>query len=254
MIAKGKSITHLAASIGYVNRNVKVATVLDKNIASEDPAGVTREFKIFQNMNSRCQRSNLSFVISPTIEDGRKMQMQDLREVSQQFLREMKLNNHQYIAFVHEDTAHKHIHLYANRIDYQGKAYNDQFISNRAAVVAEKIALERGLHTARSIQAERSQKLGKQQEVATIRHISKELLRQKGVNSVEKFVDKFNKEGQTRGLQAEAYCNKAGRFQGLRFYAHGIKYKASEVDKSLRKQALEKTLSIKEKRMEMCIH
>lgn len=103
--------------------------MLDKDIVSENPKEVAKEFKAFQNINQRCERNSFSFVISPTVKDGKNLSEEQLRYINTSFLRKMELENHQYIAFVHQNTAHKHIHLYVNRIDYQGKAYNDRFIS-----------------------------------------------------------------------------------------------------------------------------
>ncbi|MHA7877945.1 MAG: hypothetical protein ACX93T_03445 [Bacteroidota bacterium] len=69
MIAKGKSIRHLSASIDYA-RIREQATVLDKNIVTHTPQDVAKEFKAFQDINQRCARNSFSFVISPTVKDG----------------------------------------------------------------------------------------------------------------------------------------------------------------------------------------
>jgi len=245
MIAKGKSISHLCASISYALGREE-AVILDKNIASETPSQVAKEFKLFQELNQRCQRNSLSFVLSPTISDGQKLSLDQLETINKSFLEKMNLDNHQYIAFVHQNTEHKHIHLYVNRIDYQGKAYNDTFISNRSAHVAEAIANDMDLQTAREVQEGRQ----KEREVdypqmKHIKELAKATLREKGVNSVDKFVSVFNQAGAQHGLSAEAYHNKSGAFQGLRFYAGQHKFKASQIDRSLSKQNIEHTLERK---------
>ncbi|MEM9416987.1 MAG: relaxase/mobilization nuclease domain-containing protein [Bacteroidota bacterium] len=244
MIAKGKSISHLSASINYA-LDREEAVILDKNIVAEAPHEVAKEFKMFQVFNERCERNNLSFVISPTIKDGKALTQGQFVELNKAFLKAMKLEDHQYIAFVHKNTAHKHIHLYVNRIGYQGKAYNDQFISNRASRAAEGIAQQMGLQTAKEMQ---QLKHAKRQSVwPGMRHI-KELAHQtlsaSGVRSVEGFVAAFNKKGAVSGFRAEAYHNNQGAFQGLRFYAGDEKFKASEIDRSLGKKQLERTLGL----------
>lgn len=242
MIAKGKSISHLSASITYALGREE-AIILDKNIASETPHQVAKEFKLFQDLNQRCERNNLSFVLSPTIQDGQKLSLEQLEIINKSFLEKMKLESHQYIAFVHQNTEHKHIHLYVNRINYQGKAYNDNFISNRSAHVAESIANDMGLQTAREVQQGRQQK--RQIDYPQMKHIkelAKATLREQGVNSVDKFVTSFNQAGAENGFRTEAYNNKSGAFQGLRFYAGETKFKASEIDRALSKQNIELTL------------
>jgi ERCC4-related helicase len=114
---------------------------------------------------------------------------------------------------VHINTHHKHIHLYVNRIDYSGKAYDDQFISNRSAHVAESIAKVIGLQTAREVQQVRDQQ--RQVEHPEIRHIkelAKTTLEHQEARSVTKFTHLFNQAGAKDGLRAEAYNNKNGSF------------------------------------------
>jgi hypothetical protein len=244
MIAKGKSIRHLGASINYAIAKEE-AVVLDKNIVAETPKEVAQEFQAFQERNHRCERNSLSFVISPTVQDGKEMNEDHLRSINASFLSKMGLENHQYIAFVHQNTPHKHIHLYVNRIDYQGKAYNDQFISNRCAHVAEGIAKDRGLETAK--EAKRARLMEKRissPEMADIKQLAHSTLKQKEVASVDRFVDVFNRSGAERGFRAEAYRSKSGAFSGLRFYVGDKKFKASEVDRSLSKQKIEKRLDL----------
>lgn len=244
MIAKGKSIRHLGASINYAISKEE-SVVLDKNIVAETPKEVAQEFQAFQERNHRCERNSLSFVISPTVQDGKEMNEDHLRSINAAFLSKMGLEQHQYIAFVHKNTPHKHIHLYVNRIDYQGKAYNDQFVSNRCAHVAEGIAKDRGLETAK--EAKRSRLMEKRMrspEMADIKQLADRTLKQKGIGSVDKFVSTFNSAGASLGLRSEAYNNKSGAFSGLRFYVGDKKFKASEVDRSLAKQQLEKRLDL----------
>ena len=242
MIAKGRSISHLRASINYA-LSKEAAVVLDKNIVAATPTEVAKEFKLFQDFNERCERNSFSFVISPTIEDGKNLSQEQLASINKSFLEEMKLQDHQHIAFVHENTEHKHIHLYVNRIDYSGHAYNDQFISNRAAHVAEGIAQEMGLQTAKEVQQlRRRERQVERPEMERIKHLAHATLQQREVNAVEQFVSAFNEAGAEEGLRAEAYNNKKGQFQGLRFYAGEEKFKASEIDRSLSKQPLEHTL------------
>jgi Relaxase/Mobilisation nuclease domain len=242
MIAKGKSISHISASIQYALRSEE-ATVLDKNIISQEPHEVAKEFKLFQELNERCERNSLSFVLSPAISDGKKLSNEQLESINKSFLEKMQLGDHQYIAFVHKNTEHKHIHLYVNRIDYTGKAYDDQFISNRSAQVAENIAKEMDLQTAKEVQQARHQiKQLEYPQMESIKQIAKATLAQREANSVSEFVNLFNEAGSNAGFRSEAYNNKNGTFQGLRFYAGDHKFKASEIDRSLSKQNLERTL------------
>ncbi len=50
-------------------------------------------------------------------------------EIALNFLKRMKLDDHQYVSFLHTDEKHKHLHIFVNRINFNGKAYKDHFVS-----------------------------------------------------------------------------------------------------------------------------
>lgn len=240
MIAIGKSISHISASISYAQKSEK-GILLDKNIVSETGYGVAKEFKIFQDMNSRCGRNSLSFVLSPSIEDGKQLSLDALKSINHSFLDKMGLKNHQYISFVHSNKAHKHIHLYVNRISKSGEAYKDNYISNRSSRAAETISHEMGLTPAKEVQhAKTRDKLIQHASIQNVKELAKSLLKDRNIHSVDAFSKSFNKEGAPFHMRTEAYHNKQGDFQGLRFYITQAgkeeRFKASEIDRSLAKQ------------------
>ena len=97
MIARGKSIRHLSASINYALSREQ-ATVLDKNIVAETPQDVAKEFKTFQDSTQRCERNSFAFVMSPTVKDGKNLSEEQLRYINTEFLKKMKLDQHQYMS------------------------------------------------------------------------------------------------------------------------------------------------------------
>lgn len=241
MIARGKSISHIVPSIRYACK--EEAVILDKNIVSDTAKGVSEEFKLFQDLNSRCERNTLSFVISPSISDGKRLDTSDLIDINNRFLSCMGLEQHQYIAFTHTDKPHKHIHLYVNRIDPSGKAYNDQFIGNRCAQAAEGIAKDLGLQTAKESQlAKKLEHSSHHSELSKIKNLSDHVLSDRSIDTLDKFSSRFNKLGQPYDLHVSPYHNQSGSFQGFRFFSGTAKFKASDVDRRLSKQNLSRTL------------
>lgn len=82
MIGKGKSIAHTGQSMGYGwNQEKGAELVHSQNLAGETAKQVTEEFKLVQEMNPRCQKNTLSFVLSPTKEDGKELTNKKLDEV-----------------------------------------------------------------------------------------------------------------------------------------------------------------------------
>ena len=126
MIGKGKAIAHTRASMAYGwNQEKNAEVVFRQHLVGENPKEISREFQLIQEQNSNCKKNTLSFVLSPTVEDGKKLHKAELQKICSSFMEKMNLGERQAIAFVHRDKQHLHIHLYVNRIDFNGTAYND---------------------------------------------------------------------------------------------------------------------------------
>ena len=162
MIGKGKAIAHARASIEYGWNQEKGAEIVHIQFVSGDnPKEISDEFKMVQDQNTRCQKNTLSFILSPTVEDGKSLSKEQLGELAEKFLKEMKLQERQAIAFVHRDKEHTHVHLYVNRIGFDGRAYNDSFIGKQSQVAAERVAKQMGLTTVREVQQEKLNEIKK---------------------------------------------------------------------------------------------
>ncbi|WP_339727691.1 relaxase/mobilization nuclease domain-containing protein [Maribacter stanieri] len=228
MIGMGKSIAHTGASMAYGWNNEKDAeVVLSQYVAGDNAKEVTEEFKITHEMNARCKKNTLSFVISPTVEDGKKLDNERLREMTERFLREMRLKERQAIAFVHRDKEHTHVHLYVNRIDFEGKAYNDSFIGKRSQAAAENVAKEMGLTTVREVQMEQ------QLQSMAIRNEIRKIHERTMANEQLKTLDAYIKAMKAQNVAVVPSINKAKRLQGFRFEYKGQSFKGSEVHRSM---------------------
>ena len=228
MIGKGKSIAHTGASMEYGwNQEKGAEVVFSQHVAGNDAKQITEEFKLVQEQNVRCQKNTLSFVLSPTREDGKNLTAEKLKEMTQRFIKEMQLRERQAIAFVHRDKAHTHIHLYVNRIGFDGKAYNDSFIGKRSQLAAENVAKEMGLTTAKEVQLE------KELDSIKVRLEIKNVHQRVMENDRPKTLDGYIKAMKERNIEVIPSINKANRLQGFRFQYKGQNFKASEVHRSM---------------------
>ena len=156
MIGKGKSISHTKASIQYGWNEEKDAKIVFTHLLmSNNPNDITKEFEFIQKFNSNCKKNTMSFVLSPTVADGKNLTINNLHKITKEFISEMNIAERQTIAFVHQDKEHKHVHIYVNRIDFHGNAYNDSFIGKRSQKAAEKVAIINGLKTVKQVQKEK---------------------------------------------------------------------------------------------------
>src|SRR5690606_835361 len=172
-------------------------------------------------------KNTLSLVLSPTIEDGKSLKQKELKEICERFMKEMKLGDRQAIAFVHKDKDHKHIHLYVNRIDFDGKAYNDSFSGKRSKLSAEKVAGEMKLTTVKQVQMEKEFNLKDIRSEIKRRHDV--VMKQHHPKSFNQYIElmKANK------VEIIPCINKAGKLQGFRFEFDGYNLKGSEVHRSM---------------------
>lgn len=238
MIGKGKSISHTRASMSYGwNQEKDAEVVLKEFLHGDSPAEITKEFKMLQDQNYHCTKNTLSFVISPTIEDGKRLEAKELKEITERFIKEMNLCNRQAIAFVHRDKDHKHIHLYVNRIDFKGVAYNDSFIGKRSQLAAEKVAERMQLTTVKQVQFERA---------FNLREIRTEIKRRHELTLKQfrpRSFDDYIKGMETNGVKVIPTINNQNKLQGFRFEFDGYNLKGSEVHRNMSVGNIGKQLS-----------
>lgn len=228
MIGKGKSISHTGASMSYGWNQEKDAEVVYKQLlAGDNPKEVTEEFKIIQEQNQKTKNNTLSFVLSPTVEDGKELSRKQLKELTKKFIVEMKLKERQAIAFVHRDKQHTHIHLYVNRIDFNGKAYKDNFIGKRSQYAAERVAKEMGLTTVREVQQEKLNELKSIR--ASIKQINEKVMVEMRPKDFDQYI-KYMKQNEVKVIPS---INRQNQFQGFRFEYKGNNLKGSEVHRSM---------------------
>jgi hypothetical protein len=228
MIGKGKSISHTKASMSYGWDQEKDAEIVLKEfLYGDSPAEITKEFKMLQDQNHNCTKNTLSFIISPTIEDGKRLEAKDLNEITKRFMNEMKLGERQAVAFVHKDKEHNHVHLYVNRIDFGGVAYNDSFIGKRSQLAAEKVAENMGLTTVKQVQFEKE---------FNLREIRSEINRRHDLTMKQlqpKTLDDYVKCMQANGVKVIPTINNQNKLQGFRFKFDGHNLKGSEVHRNM---------------------
>ena len=224
----GKSISHTSASMAYGLREEKKPEIVHSQyLAGDTPKEITQEFRTIQQQNHQCKKNTLSFVLSPTIKNGKEMKNKELQEITQRFLKQMKLQENQAIAFVHRNRKHVHIHLYVNRINFQGEAYKDNFIGKRSQQAAERVAKEMGLTTVREVQ---QQKLDKAKDMRMIL----KRIHEKVIKEVRpKDFDQYIKAMEAYPIKVIPSINKQNQLQGFRFEFAGQNLKGSEVHRSM---------------------
>lgn len=230
MVGMGTSIQHGGNAIDYAINKEKSEIIEKQLIVGSSGNEIKNEFKMFQDLNKRAINNDLSFVLSPDPKDGKLLSNEDFKKIARDFLKKMNLEKNQAIVIKHSDKKHTHLHLFVNRIDSNGKAYNDSFIGTKSQQVAHEIAKEKGLVSAKEVKRENElERDNKNKEVKQkIKEYHKKIMKQRPKNFQE-YSKMMNKEG----VQIKPTINKQKVMQGYRIELKGSNLKASEVDRSM---------------------
>lgn len=232
MIGKAKSISHIANAVNYAKNKIKAEEICRYRLAGETGAEIAKEFRLFQNLNARCQRNAFSFVLSPSREDGNRLTKSDFINIAERFLGYMNLSDNQSISFLHKDRQHTHLHIYVNRINTEGKAAKDNYIGKKAQRVAERIAREMNLTVAREVQ------LAKENRLRRIIGMAHDRIWQRQPDDIFEYARLMQQEGVTTHLKQASN----GKVVGMKFQIGEDSIKASSVHRALSAGNLQKLI------------
>ncbi|MFW2134797.1 relaxase/mobilization nuclease domain-containing protein [Chryseobacterium sp. TY4] len=237
MIGKAKACSGGGALNNYVLNEGK-GYELDRNmLCGSTPKEILDEMSGIQNMNSTATNKTFSLVISPDPIDGKNISDKELKEITRDFMNRLGINpkEQQFIAFVHTEKEHKHIHIIANRVRENGTLIPDNHIGKKAQYAAHEIAQERGLVSAKQKQFDNINSL----EIANTnsKGLKKEILNKHNqvMNSRPRYFENYQKQMLKLGIDVQPTINKQGQVQGHRLIdiASGTSFKASEINKNL---------------------
>lgn len=252
MIGKVKACKGSGILSTYVMKDGK-GYELDRNgLSGTTPEEITQEMKIIQDQNTRAENKTFSMVLSPTIKDGENLSNKELREITREFMAKLGIDpkEQQYIAYIHTEKKHKHIHVIANRVQDNGKLLPDHFIGKKAQTAAHEIAVDRGLTSAKEVKNKNELKLD--QVLLNEMYSKHQKVMQRHPQSMELYREAMKREG----IEVIPTINKQGKLQGHRYkdLATGKCFKASQVHRNLSLQNLLKQGLPLEKSVELPKH
>ena len=167
--------------------------------------------------------NTISIVLSPSVEDGKSLTNPELRQITRDYLQGMELSDHQYVAYTHSDRKHKHVHLYVNRINSHGEAYNDSYIGKKSQRIADEVAKKRGLVRAKEVQKVKEHSL--KEAKANIKEAHLKVMKSKPTS-----FHSYTKRMKTIGVDVFPSVNKKGETLGFKVAIKGFEpIKASAV-------------------------
>ena len=226
MVSKASATYGSAQAIDYILNDKGKAVEIDRNLlAGEDGKEIISEFREVQAMNTNCVKNTYSIFLSPSQEKG--ISNQEFIDFGRAHLKNLGLENNQYIMAVHRSTQTPHIHIIVNRISLNGSAHNDQFISKKAQESAEIIAKKYGLITAKEI------KMIKDLSLKAIKNEISEV--HKFAKMKSKNFDQYKDYMYSKGVIVEPTINLNNELQGYKLVhkESDIKFKASQINKKV---------------------
>jgi hypothetical protein len=229
----GKAVAHIGSLVNYVFKEEKDAKLLySEGLDTSSPKAILGDFEMIKN--TRLKNQYLSMVISPAeLQTGDDL----FKDLLKDTLSELGLSDTQYIAVLHDNTEHKHLHILLNRTDYKGKTFNDSYIGLRAKKFSKELADKYQLESAYDKQGKRS----KQQSLKNSKYhkdlegsiqytksLLNEILKHPDLKSIDQIYDHFRSNGVD--VNITQHTNKT---YGVTLTHNDQKMKASQVSRLL---------------------
>lgn len=122
----------------------RVSWVGFRNLLTEDPEDVPALMRATANQSTRCKSPVYHYAISWHRDHSPSDDL--MRDIADATLKDMGLDEHQVFLMAHDDTAHRHIHIIANRVHPETiKAWSNSQDYRRLEISLRKQAEARGL-------------------------------------------------------------------------------------------------------------
>jgi len=236
MISKAKSCIGGFSLFQYVINENKGYELLRNGVCGETALEIFQEMKILQDQNQRAKNKLFSFVLSPNIEDGKRMSKTQLKSLLKDYFLDLGFNpeKEQFLAFVHDEKKHIHIHVLMNRIQQNFQLHNDHYIGLRAQWSAHRTAEKFGLISAKQIRIE---KIKEAEKNSIEKSLKSEIIKKhqqvlaSNPFTLENYISRMYK----LGISFIPSITKQGQLQGyrLRDQESQEEFKASDINKSL---------------------
>lgn len=237
MIGLAKACSGGGALANYVLDEKKGYELDRNNVCGVTSKEIVEEFKMIQDLNQRATNKTFSLVLSPDSKEGKNLSDAELKSMTLEYMTKLGIDpeKQQYVAFVHTEKEHKHIHIIANRVEPSGKLISDHHIGKRGQWIAHDIAKEKGLISAKEKMFENIKNI--EQNIGELKVLKNEIFKkhQEVMRDKPRTFDNYIKQMNSKGLEAKPTINSKGEIQGFRILdvKTNQDFKASEINSSM---------------------
>lgn len=138
--AKGRGFRGLSAYLLRRGRGRIVAGLM----AGRTPRELAKEFGLLRRLNPKLTKAVVHLMLSPAPDDP-LLTDEQWQAIAQRYMTAMGFANAPWVAVIHQDTDHQHMHLMACRIGFDGKTISDANDFRKSEAIVRKIEAEFGL-------------------------------------------------------------------------------------------------------------
>jgi len=226
---------------GVLNYNFdekKTHEIIDSNMIGETPKELANEFGFSRKMNPKL--GNAVFHASLSFPENEKLKNEELKEISNDYLKKMGFSNTQFVVVKHNDTKHQHVHIVASRIDFDGKTISDKNDVHRSIKATRDLEKKYQLTEVESKGKNESKHYSKKEadfQNRTGLKFTKENIKisinnyfkKNDVYAVLGFVDHLNKDK----VKVNFNLSKTGHVSGMSFNSGKYSFKGSALNKQM---------------------
>ena len=243
MIAKIMSGSGFGGTERYVmdydNRNGKQVNSLESygldvrvkrdGTVEHDPNMAARSFWQQADLNPRVSKPVGHTVLSFKPEDKDKLTDDLMRQIAHEYMEKMGIRDTQYHIVAHEEKRNPHMHIVWNRVDCNGRRYNDSHERERSTracrQITEKYGLTMGEH--KSISRSRINSPVETQRYRICRAVFFAMHQTSSIRQMQEYLKaaKIDMQLKTHSSTGEIY--------GVTFSRNGVTLKGSQVDRRL---------------------
>lgn len=236
MIGKIKKGSGFKGCINYVLGKEQATLLHTEGVLAESSRDIIRSFILQTGMNPELKKPVGHIALSYSPVDAPKLTDEKMTQLAQEYMREMKITDTQYIIVRHQDREHPHVHIVFNRIDNNGKTISDSNDMYRNEQVCKKLKEKHGLYFAKGKERVKQHRLREPDK-------SKYEI----YNAVRNEIGKSRNWQQLQGRLAEKGITiqfkrkgQTDEIQGISFSKGEYTFKGSEIDRSFSFSKLDK--------------
>ena len=228
MIGKIKKGSGFKGCVNYVAGKEQAVLLHAEGVLAESRQDIIRSFCTQAAMNPRISKPVGHIALSYSAVDAPKLTDEKMVQLAQEYMREMKITDTQYIIVRHQDREHPHVHIVFNRIDNNGKTISDRNDMYRNEQVCKRLKAKHGLYFAGGKEQVKQHRLKEpdksKYEIYTA--VKNEIGKSKDWQQLQQ---RLAEKGITIQFKRKG---KSDEIQGISFSKGEYTFKGSEIDRS----------------------